>query len=209
MASAPLKSPLLESTEGFYERNATRYAESTLHVDMSGLYSHFLRYLPEHARILDAGSGSGRDTLAFQQLGYSVDAFDASNALCLFSSHLTGRKTRHLQFQEFSSPPIYDGIWACASLLHVQKSELQNCVQRLLQALQSGGVMYISFKYGMGERVSADGRYYFDMDEHKLRRLIDTFADVSIQELWRWTPQQDIGDADEWLNVIVRKDGSA
>jgi SAM-dependent methyltransferase len=189
----------------YYERHAKGYARSTSLFDLSGLYGHFLRYLPLGAYLLDAGSGSGRDTLAFLRCGYQVDAFDASAKLCALSTKLTGKATWHVRFQEFCSLPTYDGIWACASLLHVPAAEMRDSVGRLIAALKPGGIFYLSFKYGHGERWSPDGRFYLDMTEDGLRNLLHKFSGVEIVEIWRWAPQPDLADGDEWLNAIVRK----
>ena len=56
----------MEHTLDYYDINALGFFESTFKVDMESLYQLFLRYLPDHAFILDLGCGSGRDTLAFK-----------------------------------------------------------------------------------------------------------------------------------------------
>src|SRR5690606_22260482 len=141
----------------YYERNAESYFKATRDADLSALYERFLRRLPKGARILDAGSGSGRDTLAFVRRGYAVSAFDSSAALCELSTRLTGVRTRVLRFQELEGEAEYDGIWACASLLHLSDAELPNAIGRLIRALKPDGVLYMSFKHGAGERVTEDG----------------------------------------------------
>ncbi|MBQ0834859.1 class I SAM-dependent methyltransferase [Marinobacter sp.] len=68
---------------------------------------------------VDAGCGSGRDSREFLARGYCVTAFDASNKL----AGLVSRAIRHLvavrTFNQVSEYQAYDGIWACASLLHL------------------------------------------------------------------------------------------
>src|SRR5262245_13291312 len=151
------------STADFYDEHAEEYVASTLDLDLAALYSRFTHYLAKGNTLLDAGSGSGRDTLAFLAKGYDVDAFDSSKALCQLSTRLTAVATRHLRFQEFSDTAKYDGIWACASLLHVPKVELLDAIRRLVRGLRPRGVIYMSFKYGTRERTSHDGRFYTDM----------------------------------------------
>ena len=141
----PLPEESERVTREYYDHHAKMYCEATCRVDMSGLYNRFLRYLPSNGLILDAGSGSGRDTLAFLKFGYKVEAFDSSPALCNLSTRLTGIQTRYLRFQGFKSSTRYDGIWACASLLHVPQKELQDVVGRLVRAIVPGGVLYVSF----------------------------------------------------------------
>ena len=62
----------------YYDDNAKLFFDQTFAIDMSDLYSPFLDRLPAKATILDAGCGSGRDTLAFSRQGYQVLSFDAA-----------------------------------------------------------------------------------------------------------------------------------
>ena len=66
----------------YYETNAERYAAETFFADMSEQYNRFLPLLKEGVRILDVGSGSGRDACRFQRLGYQVTALEPSGNLC-------------------------------------------------------------------------------------------------------------------------------
>lgn len=194
-----------KATSEYYERNAQTYFETTLRVDMSALYSRFLRHVAPGGRILDAGSGSGRDTLAFLQRGYKVEAFDASPALCALSAQLTGVEVQVLRFRDFDSPPRYNGIWSCASLLHVPKKELKDAVRRLIGALKPGGALYVSFKHGTDERISADGRFYLDMDVKFLRQLFKNFPNMTLAEVWLSAGEGTHQGKDEWLNAIALK----
>ena len=192
-------------TRDYYERNAERYFKATRDADLSVLYNRFTRWLPKGARILDAGSGSGRDTFAFLRRGYAVSAFDSSPALCELSTRLTGVRTRVLRFQELEDEEEYDGIWACAALLHVPEAELPNAIARLIRALKSGGVMYMSFKHGPGEHVTEDGRFFTDMTDSRLRRVLRAFPGVKLEEFWITTGEGQFQGQGEWLNALVSK----
>ena len=92
---------------------------------MESLYQSFLRYLPDNALILDLGCGSGRDTLAFKNKGYQVVATDYSKKLVDEASKLVGIDVRFESFYELSELNLYDGIWACASLLHCERNDIR------------------------------------------------------------------------------------
>lgn len=192
-------------SQAYYDRNAIEYAAATRDVDVSELYERFLKYLPPNASILDAGSGSGRDTLAFIGRGYDVDAFDSSRALCQLSTQLTGVNARNLRFQDFEDVDQYDGIWACASLLHVPRYELTDAVQRLVRSLKDRGVIYMSFKHGSGERISADGRLYTDMNAAELRSLFEDIPEAELLEIWITQGEGSFKGHAEWLNAIACK----
>ena len=137
---------LIRQTHDYYERNAEAYSSATLKARKSTRHELFLAGLPGSARILAAGCGAGRDSAVFLRQGYDVSAFDASSALCRLSSKFTGLATRQLRFQEFDEIEKYDGIWANASLLHVPRVELPDCIARLTRSLKPGGLMYMSFQ---------------------------------------------------------------
>ena len=95
-----------------YKDHAQDFVKGTLSADMSEARQHFLQCLPESARILDFGCGSGRDTKAFLDLGYQVDACDGSEELCRIASEVTGIPVRHMFFQDLNETDVYAGIWA-------------------------------------------------------------------------------------------------
>lgn len=107
-------------------------------------------------------------------------------------------------FQELKVNEKYDGIWACASILHLPKKELKEVFKKMLTALKPGGRIYTSFKYGEyeGER---NGRYFTDF-------TIDTFADfvqeihnLQIEEHWITGDVRPGRGEEKWLNLIMQK----
>lgn len=188
----------------YYNENADTFIEGTLRVDMSQIQNKFTSYLKEGSHILDAGCGSGRDSLAFKQAGYTVTAIDGCAALCEKASELLGQPVRHILFQEITEEDVYDGIWACATLLHVPSSEIIEVFRRLTLALKEGGIFYASFKYGdfEGER---NGRYFTDYTEERFATLLEQFPEFTQLEQFITIDQRP--DREErWLNVILRKD---
>jgi SAM-dependent methyltransferase len=199
------RAPEVPSASRYYEDNAQAYIGQTTDVDMSDLYAEFLPHIAPGGRILDAGSGSGRDTLSFRQRGYAVEAFDASPALAAASTRLTGVPTKVTRFQEFRSVPRFDGVWACASLLHVPKRELPDAIARLADALKPRGVLYASFKYGSGERRTQDGRLFVDLSEAELRSLLASVPSLTVTKIWITEGEGVLRGKSRWLNVIAVK----
>lgn len=189
----------------YYEKNAQKYFDKTLSLDVAGVRDRFLQYIPPCGSILDAGSGSGRDTLAFMKLGFDVDAFDFSPAMAMLSSRHTGKRTHVVSFQAYEPNKQFNGIWACASLLHVPRQSLPPVLARLCQATKSGGAIYASFKYGTADRVDADGRGYTDMDMEGVLQLFGNVKELDLRELWKYggLPSQPLPET--WMNVIAVK----
>ncbi|HCG7752843.1 TPA: class I SAM-dependent methyltransferase [Vibrio parahaemolyticus] len=187
----------------YYDQNAQSFVAGTIDVNMEELYSHFVSLLPTQALILDAGCGSGRDTKAFLDMGYSVEAIDASLAMVNHATSYTGIQVIKKTFQEMGEKEKYDAIWACASLLHVPKNELFDVFTKLTTALKVGGIWYFSFKYGSEER-QKDGRSFTDMNEESIQLLLSKLG--SLVNLKTWLTEDARPDRKEkWLNVIVQK----
>ena len=187
----------------YYQRNAQTFFDATVGVDMSSLYAPFLSQVVPGGRVLDAGCGSGRDTKAFNALGYQVEAFDASAEMVELAAAYTGLPVRQMTFNMLEAEERYDGIWCCASLLHLPQAELPEAMRRLAHSLKPGGVWYLSFKYGVGER-EKEGRHFTDLNEARLEALVAALPQVSIIE--QWTTQDKRPERDEvWLNALLRK----
>ena len=190
-------------TIDYYNKHAEEFTTSTFEVDMKSLYQPFLAELPEGARILDVGCGSGRDTLAFKNKGYQVDAIDYSEELVKKATRLTGIPIKLKSFYEVDDYEAYDGIWACASLLHCERSRLAEVLEKMVQALKPNGVIYMSFKYGDSDR-DQDGRQFTDLDENQAEALLEQFDNV--QHIQQWVTLEKRPDRQEkWLNLLWKK----
>lgn len=190
-------------TIDYYNTHASQFAESTLNVDMESLYQPFLEHLPRTARILDLGCGSGRDSLAFKKKGYEVEAIDYSEELVKKAHELTGINVRYQSFYDLDKVERYDGIWACASLLHCERDRLAEVLRKMLCALKPNGVIYMSFKYGDSDR-EKDGREFTDLNEKQAHELLETFENVLLLQQWV-TVDKRPDRAEEWLNIILKK----
>ena len=173
----------MNTTINYYNLNAKKFIENTQNADMHLTQDKFLQLLPESASILDFGCGSGRDTKYFLEKGYQVVATDGSAELCRLASSFTGIKVKEMLFQELDEIGVYDGIWACSSILHLPKQELLPVIQKMCIALKDNGVIYTSFKYSNfeGER---NGRYFTDFTEDTFREFIKVIPELMIEDQW-------------------------
>jgi SAM-dependent methyltransferase len=194
-----------EGTVAWYDRHAGAFAADTEGADVAELRARFLGHLPPAGSILDAGCGIGRDALAFCQAGYSVVAFDASEAMVrLARARLPAScPVLRMRFDEVAWRDAFDGVWACASLLHVPAAEFPGIARRIVAALRRGGVWYASFKCGTGER-SSGGRHFAD---HTEETLVAAIAGLELDVLDTWaTADVRPGREDErWINGLLRR----
>jgi len=190
-------------TIDYYNKHAEEFIALTFDVDMESLYQPFLAELPEGARILDVGCGSGRDTLAFKDKGYQVEAIDYSAELVKKAKELTGIEVRQQSFYELNESEKYDGIWACASLLHCDRDFLPEVMGHIFKALKPNGVCYMSFKYGNTDR-EKDGRSFTDLNEQQAHELLKQIDQALLLQQWITIDKRPDRD-EEWLNVLWKK----
>lgn len=192
-----------QTTMEYYKDYAEEFFESTIDADVTPLYEYFLKYIPDGGKLLDFGCGSGRDTKYFVDQGYDVEAIDGSVELCKMASEYTGIEVKCMDFFDLDDESKYDGIWACASLLHVDRSRLPEIFSVLRHALVSGGYLYASFKYGDYNDIK-DGRYFDDLNEDSLSEILSGVHGFETVEMWK---SHDIrrGNEVDWINVILKK----
>ena len=193
-----------QSTIDYYNENASRFTGDTQTLEFTEVQDRFIEQLPDNAIVMDFGCGSGRDSLYFLNRGFRVTAIDGSEEMVRIASELTGLEVKQCFFTELNDINIYDGIWACASLLHCQREELHDVFHRLVRALKQNGVLYCSFKYGTfeGER---NGRWFLDMNEDVFSEFIMHFPELELVDEWISSDIRPGRDSEKWLNILLRK----
>jgi SAM-dependent methyltransferase len=201
MTNSPPPSDPVQRTLAYYNANAEAFITRTRDADLGAIYPEFLRHIPAGGRILDAGCGWGRDTLAFTSRGYSVTAFDGSEALAKEASAHTGQPIACMTFDDVAYPATFDGVWACASLLHLPPDQIASVLTKLTDALRVGGVLYASFKVGQGDGWR-EGRFFSDYDEAKMEGILKDHPRLRLLKMWRASdPRPEV----VWLNLIARR----
>ena len=94
---------------------------------------------------------------------YELCSIDPLIEFCEYGKSLGLKNVYCMKVQDMDYIDMFDGIWACASLLHVPSNELVEVLNKCYIALKENGVMYCSFKYGgyEGERT---GRFFIDLN---------------------------------------------
>jgi mutator protein MutT len=187
----------------FYQLNADTYIEETIHLNMDEIRGEFINLLPRGGHILDLGCGSGRDSRVFLDHGFIVTATDASEEIAAITGKFLDKTILVQKAQELSEKEKYDGIWACASLLHIPKSEMLNTFRAITAALKPQGIWYMSFKQGNGQRWDDRGRFFNDYSVQTLTRLLNKIARIEILDIYEKTAAGAYGD-ECWLNVFLK-----
>ena len=178
----------------YYSEHATEYIEYTIGADMSAAYSMFEPPLPKGGSVLDVGFGSARDMLHFRDTGFEVYGIDVERSFVDHAKSL-GLEAEVGDVLTYETEKRFDGIWACASLLHLKANQLCAAIDRLLYILKDRGVLFISMKEGDSEYVDEKGRHMRLVGE-------DAFAGYNVEATKKTLEE---GRGIVWINVVIRK----
>lgn len=192
-----------QKTIDYYNKNADKFTSSTQNLEFTETQDKFLGYLSGN-KVLDFGCGAGRDSKYFLSKGYDVSAIDGSLEMVRIASELTGLEVKHMYFEDLSDVNVYDGIWACSSILHCTKDELVSVLSKMVCALKESGVIYTSFKYSEFEGYRND-RYFTDFTSSSFHLFLESISSLMLVEEWISSDIRPGRDNEKWLNVILKK----
>lgn len=192
----------MNKTIDYYNTHAEEYFNSTSQVDLCLLYEKFLKHIPAGGRIIDLGCGSGRDVKWFRDNGYEACGLDASEELVRLTRGTHDIPVEVGSIEAWVAGEPFDGIWCCASLMHLTDNEAEKFFTNLQYNLKSGGVLFASVKSGIETGYDGVGRYLRDFTEEDIRNLLDNATGVNIKEIWYTNDSLDRRDF-KWLNFIA------
>lgn len=188
----------------YYNQNATEYFEETMNLDLEEVMQPFVELLPENAEVLDLGCGSGRDVISLEEHGFSVTAMDGSQEMCKLAEIHTNMEVLHLSYDEMDFDEVFQGIWACASLVHISYNKMPIVLGKVLDALKEGGILYFSVRHGCGSCWD-NGREFYDYTEETLNTLLRQVQGCEVINVWESDDIQKRADHMPWWNVLIRK----
>jgi SAM-dependent methyltransferase len=188
----------------YYDKNAEKYINDTMGVSMEELLKRFSIYLPNNGLVLDLGCGSGRDSLWFIEQGYEVVATDGSKELVEHCRKFLEDRVIHATYEDFESELTFDGIWACASLLHIKLEDLPGMIIKYANYLKQKGVFFMSFKAGEVD-YEKDGRWFTNFTEDRLLSMMSRIENLEVIEVIKTQDVRKERQDEIWLSVIAEK----
>lgn len=190
----------------YYNRNAKVYSEQTLIGKLQENYDKFLKHVQKNAYILDFGCGSGGDSKYFLDNGYKVKAIDGSVEMCKLASKYINQEVNCMKFEELNHIDIYDGIWACSSILHVEKDKLLYILTKMINALKVNGIIYTSFKIGTGYEIK-EGKYYNYLTKNEMIETLNKISKtIKLIDYFETLPSTKRNAKNTiWGNFIIKK----
>lgn len=166
----------------------------------------FIRLLPHNAAVLDVGSGAGRDSRFLYDRGLRVTGIDFSPRMVVAARKINP----HIRYYVMDIEKLkfkagaFDGVWANASLHHIQKKRLNKVLSNIYTVLRPGGIFFVKVKYGKGERMRTRITFgkstirYFAF--YHLRELSKLMRAVSFKIIAVHTDKRK-----EWIDVFAQK----
>lgn len=188
----------------YYDKNYKEYIDNTKDCDMSTQYLFFEKHLKKNSStILDIGFGSCRDMIHFREKGHCVYGIDPTQAFFDYAISLGFTNIYHMDVQALEFKNMFDGIWACASLIHVNEKELNTVFKKCSKALTKDGVMYCSFKYGEFSGIRNE-RYFIDLNEISIKDYLKD-TNLNLVDTCVTTDVRPDRTDEKWLNVLLKK----
>lgn len=161
--------------------NATAQQWSEKHAT-SGFWREEMKIFHEllpAGKVLEIGSGGGRDAKELIAFGYEYTGTDISSSFVEIARKENPGATFLVQSVydlEFPKDVQFDGFWASAVLLHIPKTKIGKALQQIRKCVKGGGIGCISLKQGEGEKLevdsSRDGRFFSYYAEKEFREIL-------------------------------------
>lgn len=161
----------------------------------------FSKLLP-NGKMLEIGSGGGRDAKQLIALGYEYVGTDISIGLIKVAKTENPAATFLLQSVydlDFPEETQFDGFWASAVLLHIPKTRIDGVLQRIRKFMRDGAVGFLSLKQGEGERLEKDKRFFVYYSAEEFRQVLQR-NNFEVVE----TTVRPMGGKTTWLCFFVR-----
>ncbi len=191
-----------------YDATAAEFASRWGAVRLDHALAAFTRHLGGLRQVLDLGCGPGRDVDFLTDLDCTVIGLDLSAGML---SEARKRLPRAALVQaDLCNPPLasdcFDGIWACASMLHLPRASFDPTVAELVRLLhQPGGVLYLAMKGGQGQQwVTGQGDQRTFFTYYQPDELETSLTLAGFQILERWIAENQAGREQPWINFVAR-----
>ena len=185
----------MTDTIAHYERTAREYAAeitATPPPARAEALDRLLARVPAGARVLEVGSGTGRDADYLETRGVHVRRTDAAPAFVALQAE-RGKHAEQLDLRSDELGGPYDAVLALCVLIHVERARTAAVLRRIAGATR--GPVLISVREGDGERAGDCHMTYWSRDAFAAR-----LERAGLRVEWE---QRHVDSADEtWLTFL-------
>jgi len=169
-----------KQTIGYYDRKAETWIATHGGYEGKSWWENEMRRFHEllpKGKILEIGSGAGRDAAALIAMGYDYIGIDASKSMIEIAKKRNPNATFHcISVYDLDFPTAtFDGFWTAATLLHLPKPRIKEALDRIKQVLKPAGIGFISMKQGEGQGIEpGTGRWFAYYSEEEFKEVLET-----------------------------------
>ena len=124
--------------------------------------------------------------------------------MCAQTRTLAHISVHEMKEEEMQFSNEFDGVWACASLLHVLRDKQEDVLHRIADTLKYEGILYASWKYGTQDRI-LEGKKYCDMNDTLIYEIIKKISEFHIAKIWTTKDVRNKHNTQKWLNILLQK----
>ncbi len=186
----------------YFDKNVLEYEEEKkdfIKKFFQKQFDHFVNSVKKinGKKILDLGSGPGRDGLLFKKEGFHSVCVDLSEAMINHCKE-HGLEAYVMDFYDLKFPDnSFDAIWASFSLLHAPKKNLPKILKDIKRILKPNGVFMISVFEGSSEGIRKELNkrevYISYYKEDELKNILKDFFEINIGGLTSHNPDHPPG----------------
>ena len=196
----------VKKTVQSYNKFAKNYVDSTFDTILQYQLTQFTSFL-KGKKVLDAGAGSGRDSLYLKEEGLTVSAIDISPEIVKEAKKKTKVNIKEMDIRKLDfKDKSFDGIWCCASFIHIPKKDTEKALNEINRVLKEKGVLYLGLREGTSEGLEPS------VNLSREEVLISYYTQNEIEELIRnnnfeiiTTYIEQDNDGNSWINIFARK----
>ncbi len=190
-------------SEDYIKRDQEIVAESA---DVLHALEKFAQLLPQGAKVLDIGSGGGRDSRFFAEHGFEVIGIDYSEKMIAGAQAIvSGVDYQVMDFENLTfQSNAFDAVWANASLHHIPKANLLNVLTKIYAILKTEGIFFIKVKCGNDDSIRENEKF-----GKKLRRYFAFYSPDELEGLIKAAGftilNIEITTGGEWVDIFCKK----
>ncbi len=204
----------VQTTIATYDKTAEEYVLKVQKYAPEQEREKFVSLVKPGGKILDAGCGPGRDANYFASKGFLVTGIDLSESLLTYAKEHAKKNATFLQMdlRKIRLDTSFDGIWACASLLHLKREELLPVLRKFEHMMMPGGTLFLLMKAGAGEKmitggtIEGDARFFTYYSIPELRLLLGN-AGFTVTDIYDWDQHDRHHErpSEMWIAAFARK----
>ncbi len=175
-------------------------------IDVKKALEKFASLVPKEGKVLDIGSGGGRDSRFLANYGLKITAIDFSEKMIEGAKAIQSNiDYQVMDFERISfEDNQFDGVWANASLHHIPKANLSNVLTKIHGILKDHGTFFIKVKCGEADSLRENKKF-----GHKLTRYFAFYKPKELEQLITTAGftilNTEITTAGEWVDIFCKK----